>query len=202
MLVKNDKPLMAISYDTKTFLMLQRFIYDCDANAVLSRIDPEDFIKNPSGDFQYMNLVTKDFKARYHISNLLDAHGLDRFSYIDSQYKTVKYEYSKFGPGCFVYPGVMAYFADFGKDVIVHGRCNFAEGVTVGNGCFFSGNVTVAGDVSIGKFCNISTNVLIMDHVCICDHVKILPATNIRKSITKPGTYYNPNSYKVREINL
>ena len=202
MIVKNDKPLMAISYDTRTFLMLKRFMHDSEPDLELLRIDPKEFILTSSNEFQYINLITKDFDERKLISKLLDDRSHDRFSYIDTEYKAVKHEHSKFGPGCFIYPGVMTYFADFGKDVMVHGRCNFAEGVTVGDGCFFSGTVTVAGDSSIGSFCNISTNVLIMDHVSICDNVRILPATNVRKSITKPGTYYNPYAYKVEEINL
>lgn len=193
---------MAISYDTRTFLMLTRFMHDADSTVEILRIDPKDFIMKSSDEYQYINLVSKDFQERKLISKLLDDRSHDRFSYIDTEYKAVKHEHSNFGPGCFIYPGVMAYFADFGKDVMVHGRCNFAEGVKVGDGCFFSGTVTVAGDSTIGSFCNISTNVLIMDHVTICDDVRILPATNVRKSITKSGTYYNPYAYKVEEINL
>lgn len=194
---------MAISYDTMTFLMLTRFIHSCDNNLEIHRLDPKKFLTDESSNsFQYINLVTKDFQERKIISSLLDSRSHDRFSYIDTEYKAVKHEHSTFGAGCLVYPGAMTYFANFGKDVIVHGRSNFAENVTVGNGCFISGSVTVAGNSSIGNFCNISTNVLIMDHVTICDDVRILPATNIRKSITKPGTYYNPYAYKVEEVNI
>lgn len=201
MIIKNEKPLVAISYNTRTFKMLERFINNEDPTLTITCIDPAEFIAGSSDDKQYINLVTKDMAERAVISNLLDERGHDRFSYIDTSF-TSPDENTTWGAGCLVYPGVMTYYGNFGKDVMIHGRCNFAEGVSVGNGTFFSGTVTVAGDVSIGDFCFISTNVLILDHVRITNDVRILPATNIRKSIKKSGTYYNPNAYKLEEIKL
>ena len=200
MIVKNDKPLMAISYETRTLKMLRLLVNRDDPSLVVNRIDPKDFLLSSSDEYQYINLVTIDFAERKLISKILDDRNHDRFSFIDTDFRGRIYEECNFGPGCLIFPGAMFYYADIGKDVIIHGRVSCAEGTKIGDGCFLSGMATIAGDVTIGDFCFISTNVLIMDHVSICDDVRILPATNVRKSISSPGTYWNPYSYKVEKM--
>ena len=81
---------MAISYDTRTFLMLTRFMHDADSTVEILRIDPKDFIMKSSDEYQYINLVSKDFQERKLISKLLDDRSHDRFSYIDTEYKATR----------------------------------------------------------------------------------------------------------------
>jgi UDP-3-O-[3-hydroxymyristoyl] glucosamine N-acyltransferase len=99
-----------------------------------------------------------------------------------------------------LFPGVWAYTGSIGNDVIVHAFVKLAENVRIGNGCFISGSVTIAGGCIIGDWCFLGNNLFFIDQVSICDNVKLLPGTNLRKSITEPGTYYNPHTYKVEKI--
>lgn len=198
MLIKNEKPLCAISYDTKTFTMLTRLVNKDDKSLVIKRIEPKEFIKEHSNEYQYINLVIKDVDERKLISSVLDANNCDRFSYINTNLSV--HEFTKFGPGCFVYPGVMTYEATIGKDNILHGRVSLAEDVVIGNGCFFSGVVSIAGSTTIGDYCFISTSVTVMDNLKIANDVRLLPGMVIKKSIQEPGTYYNPSVFEIKKL--
>jgi len=210
MLIKNDKPLAAISYDTQTFSVLKLFAR-LEGNIDIVRIEPSDFFNNPTPDYQYMNLVIKDFDERKRISQVLDQHNLDRFSYINQEYTidqdgnrrtTLEYTNIKFGAGCLIYPAVWGYSGTIGKDVIIHSMTKFAENVVIGQGSFLSGSITIAGDCVIGDYCYLGNSLFLIDHISICDDVRLLPGTNLRKSIKEPGTYYNPNTFRVEQINI
>lgn len=201
MLIKNHKPLAAVSYDTQTYGQLKRFI-KLESQTDLIRIDPNKFLINPSPDYQYINLVVKDFEQRKQISETLDQHNLDRFSYIgeDSIASRFHVDEITIGKGCMLFPGVWIYTGSIGNDVIMHALVKMAENVHVGNGCFFSGSITIAGGCTIGDWCFLGNNLFFIDGVQVCDNVKLLPGTNLRKNITQPGTYYNPNTYKIERI--
>ena len=203
MLIKNHKPLMAISYDTQTYGQLRKFI-QLESGLGLARVDPADFLKNPDPAYQYINLVVKDFDQRKQVSALLDQHNLDRFTYIGEDTITSRFHVDdiKVGKGCMLFPGIWMYTGSIGNDVIMHAMVKMAENVHVGNGCFFSGSITIAGGCTIGDWCFLGNNLFFIDGVHVCSDVKLLPGTNLRKNITEPGTYYNPNTYKVEKIIL
>lgn len=197
---ENDKPLCAISYDTKTFAKLKKMIDEQEPGTVIVRILPADFFNNPSDEFQYINLVTMDFSERERISRMLDECSLKRFSVIHHFFMKWDMNNATFGPGCLIFGGLMTYNGIIGKDCIIHGRVSLAEDVVIGDGCFLSGSITIAGDSKIGNFCFLSTNVTIMDHVTISDYVTLTPGMMIRKSISEAGTYYNPYVFEVRKM--
>lgn len=201
MLIKNDKPLMAISYDTQTYGQLRKFI-KLETNIDLARVEPVEFLENPDPAYQYINLVIKDFDQRKEVSAVLDQYDLDRFTYIGEDTTASRFSVKDFkvGQGCMLFPGVWIYTGSIGNDVIMHGLVKMAENVHVGNGCFFSGSITIAGGCTIGDWCFLGNNLFFIDGVKICNNVKLLPGTNIRKNITEPGTYYNPYTYKVEKI--
>lgn len=196
---QNDKPLRAISYDTRTFYNLKILLNHDEPGIQIDRVEPADFFVNPDSNFQYINLVTLDFEERENISKCLDQHSLSRFSFIDDSFDNPTNSLEH-GAGCFILKGVFSYKATVGKDCIIHGRVSLAEDVVVGDGCFFSGLVTVAGSSSVGDFCFFSTNVTIMDNVEISDHVRLLPGLCVRKPIKEPGTYYNPYVFEVKKM--
>lgn len=208
MLIKNDKPLVAISYDTQTFNQLRKFIND-ETGLDLDRVEPNEFFKNPDPEYQYINLVIKDFDQRKQVSAVLDQNDLDRFTYVGNELGTAKFHFEKFkfdgisiGKGCLIFPGVWAYSGSIGNDVILHSMTKLAENVRIGNGSFLSGSITVAGGCTIGDWCFLGNNLFFIDGVHVCNDVKLLPGTNLRKSISEPGTYYNPNTYRVEKIML
>lgn len=201
MLIKNDKPLMVISYDTQTYGQLRKFINE-EAGIDLARIDPHEFLEDPNPTYQYINLVIKDFDQRKQVSAALDQHNLDRFTYIGDELGAARFHFDNItvGKGCMIFPGVWAYSGAIGNDVIMHSMIKLAENVRIGNGSFLSGSITVAGGCTIGDWCVLGNNLFFIDGVHVCNDVKLLPGTNLRKSITTPGTYYNPNTYKVEKI--
>jgi acetyltransferase-like isoleucine patch superfamily enzyme len=206
MLIKNDKPLVAISYNTATFFLLSNYIKQ-ETSLEIERIEPVDFFKNPSDDFQYINLVTLDLAERKKIVDVFKKNCLDRFTYVHDEFFRWKFsdinvvnKGSTVGQGCFIYPGVWAYLAQIGDDCIIHSFARMAENVRIGNNVFLSGSVTIAGGSEIGDNCFISTNTLIMDHVKITNDVHLLPGMTIKKSINKPGKYYNPNVFEIKEF--
>lgn len=201
MLFKNNKPLMAISYDTHTYVQLKKFIQTAE-NIDLARIEPENFIQDPDPTYQYINLVVKDFDQRKQVSTVLDQKNLDRFTYIGEPATANRFlnQEIKVGQGCMLFPGVWMYSGAIGNDVIMHSFIRMAENVQIGHGSFLSGSITIAGSCSVGNWCFLGNNLFFIDHVSICDNVKLLPGTNLRKSITESGTYYNPNTYKVEKI--
>ena len=202
----SDKPLAAISYDTTTFCMLSEFLAK-ESSEPLERILPEDFLKNLDDRYQYINLVVKNFDLRKQVSAALDKENLERWSLVVNDQANSSYSFTRnknlsIGQGCLIYPAVWAYSGKIGNDVIIHSMVNLAENVYVGNGCFFSGSITFAGGCTIGDWCFLGNNLFFIDNVHVCANVKLLPGTNLRKSITQPGTYYNPNAYKVEKITL
>lgn len=201
MIVGNSKPLAAISYDTQTYGQLKKFI-NAESQLDLFRIDPNEFLVELNPDYQYINLVVKDFEQRKQVSAALDQHNLDRFTYIGEDSIASRFHVNeiKVGKGCMLFPGVWVYTGSIGNDVIMHGLVKMAENVHVGNGCFFSGSITIAGGCTIGNWCFLGNNLFFIDGVQVCDNVKLLPGTNLRKSITQPGTYYNPYTYKIEKI--
>lgn len=203
MLIKNDKPLMAVSYDTQTYGQLQKFI-QVDEGFNLTRIEPDEFLTNPDPAYQYINLVVKDFEQRKRVSATLDRLELDRFTYIGNELGAARFHFDNIavGKGCMIFPGVWAYSGAIGNDVIVHSMTKLAENVRVGNGCFLSGSITIAGGCTVGDWCFLGNNLFFIDGIQVCDNVKLLPGTNLRKSIKDEGTYYNPNTYKVERIML
>ena len=204
MLIKNDKPLAAISYDTQTFDFLTKFVAQESTEPVI-RISPEQFFASPSSEYQYINLVVKDFTERQLISKNLTELSLDRWTYIGNDVGHPAHTISQnknlsIGLGCLIYPAVWAYSGHIGQDVIIHSMTRAAENVHIGDGSFLSGSITLAGSCKIGNRCFLGNNLFFMDGVSICDDVKLLPGTNLRKSITAPGTYYNPTAFKIENI--
>jgi UDP-3-O-[3-hydroxymyristoyl] glucosamine N-acyltransferase len=201
----SDKPLAVVSYDTATFSMLTAFM-STDSTESVTRIDPEDFLKSPSNQYQYINIVVKDFDLRKQISKTLDQHNLGRWTFIAedpalvNQVVVNKNKKLSVGQGCVIYPGVWAYSGTIGNDVLIHSGVKLAENVSIGNGCYLSGATTIAGNCKIGDWCFLGNNLFFIDNVSVCDNVKLLPGTNLRKSITQPGTYYNPHTYKIEKI--
>lgn len=205
MIVKNSKPLAAISYDTQTFDFLTKFVAD-ESDHVVTRFSPEQFFNNPDPAYQYINLVVKDFVERHVISDRLTQWNLDRWTYIGDDVGHPAHTVSlnnknlSIGPGCLIYPAVWAYSGHIGQDVIMHSMTRMAENVYIGDGSFLSGSITIAGGCRIGNRCFLGNNLFFMDGVSICDDVKLLPGTNLRKNITEPGTYYNPGAFKTENI--
>lgn len=200
MITRNlQKPLAAISFDTATYKQLKHLIEVESPGLGLALVSPAQFLKDLSNDYQYVNLITKDFALRKQISQALDAADLERFTYVDDFFKSPG-QVSTVGTGSVLFQAVFCYSATFGKDCLVHGRTAFGENVMVGQGSFFSGGVTVAGHARIGDFCFVSTNVAVMDHVTVASDVRLLPGLIVKKDIIESGVYYNPYAFKINKL--
>jgi acyl-[acyl carrier protein]--UDP-N-acetylglucosamine O-acyltransferase len=180
----SNKPLAAISYASTTFSDIAYFV-SCEKE-VLERVDPDEFIKNPSDEYQYINLIT-DVKKRKEVSELLDKHELLRFSYVHDSSVTTD---AIFSPGAVIYPFCTFYTGvNVSNDVLLHGYVGVAHNVTIGKGTFIGGSTVVAGSTTIGDFCWIGTRVTFFDKVKICNNVIVGASTTVRKDISEPGMY-------------
>jgi len=192
MLYKNTKPCAVISYDTVTCNDLTYYV--SQESVDLIRISPEDFIRNPTNEYQYINLVVNDMKLREAITNKLDSNNLDRFSFVHPG-ACVDVD---IGPtGILIYPQVTVYpSAKIDNDVIIHANTLIAHFSELGKGTYVSGSVTIGGNTKIGNYCNIGISAILVDKLTISSYVKIGPATLIRKNIATCGTYASPRIVK------
>jgi UDP-3-O-[3-hydroxymyristoyl] glucosamine N-acyltransferase len=75
------------------------------------------------------------------------------------------------------------------KGVKLDNQIQIAHNVEIGENTVIAAHTGIAGSTKIGKNCMIGGKVGIVGHIEICDNVIITAATNVSKSITKPGTY-------------
>lgn len=84
--------------------------------------------------------------------------------------------------------------ATMGETIIRRGvkldnQLQIAHNVEIGRDTVIAAHTGIAGSTKIGKNCMIGGKVGIVGHITICDNVIITAATNVSKSITKPGLY-------------
>jgi UDP-3-O-[3-hydroxymyristoyl] glucosamine N-acyltransferase len=75
------------------------------------------------------------------------------------------------------------------KGVKLDNQIQIAHNVIIGENTVIAAHTGIAGSTKIGRNCLIGGKVGIVGHIEICDDVMITAATNISKSITKPGVY-------------
>jgi UDP-3-O-[3-hydroxymyristoyl] glucosamine N-acyltransferase len=68
-------------------------------------------------------------------------------------------------------------------------QIQIAHNVYIGDNTVIAAHTGIAGSTKIGKNCMIGGKVGIVGHIEICDNVIITAATNVSKSIDKPGVY-------------
>lgn len=75
------------------------------------------------------------------------------------------------------------------KGVKLDNQIQIAHNVEIGENTVIAAQTGIAGSTKIGKNCMIGGKVGIVGHIEICDGVILTAATNVSKSITKPGMY-------------
>ncbi len=75
------------------------------------------------------------------------------------------------------------------KGVKLDNQIQIAHNVEIGENTVIAAHTGIAGSTKIGRNCMIGGKVGIVGHIEICDDVIITAATNVSKSITKPGMY-------------
>ncbi|MBZ0203384.1 MAG: UDP-3-O-(3-hydroxymyristoyl)glucosamine N-acyltransferase [Ignavibacteria bacterium] len=75
------------------------------------------------------------------------------------------------------------------KGVKLDNMIQIAHNVEIGENTVIASQSGIAGSTKIGKNCMIGGKVGIVGHISICDGVILTAATNVSKSITKPGLY-------------
>jgi acetyltransferase-like isoleucine patch superfamily enzyme len=187
MIISNNKPFVAISYDTTTFKDLQ-YWFKTLHQLELGRIEPNYDLSNLPNTNQYINLIVQDLELKERITNKLSADNFDRFSFVHPD-SSVNID---IGPtGCFIYPGTVIYpHAKIGQDVLIHANSLIAHFCDIGTGTFISGGVTIGGSTHIGSYCWIGIGATILDQLQLASNVKIVAGAIIRKNISEKGRYY------------
>ncbi len=75
------------------------------------------------------------------------------------------------------------------KGVKLDNMIQIAHNVEIGENTVIAAQTGIAGSTKIGKNCMIGGKVGIVGHIEICDGVILTAATNVSKSISKPGVY-------------
>jgi UDP-3-O-[3-hydroxymyristoyl] glucosamine N-acyltransferase len=75
------------------------------------------------------------------------------------------------------------------KGVKLDNQIQVAHNVFIGENTVIAAHTGIAGSTKIGKNCMIGGKVGIVGHIEICDNVILTAATNVSKSINKPGVY-------------
>lgn len=75
------------------------------------------------------------------------------------------------------------------KGVKLDNQIQIAHNVVLGENTVIAAQVGIAGSTKVGKNCMIGGKAGIVGHLEICDDVIITAASNVSKSISKPGTY-------------
>jgi len=85
------------------------------------------------------------------------------------------------------------------KGVKLDNQIQIAHNVVIGENTVIAAQTGIAGSTKIGKNCLIGGKAGFVGHIEVCDNVIITAATNVSKSITKPGVYsgYRAQSQKV-----
>jgi UDP-3-O-[3-hydroxymyristoyl] glucosamine N-acyltransferase len=85
------------------------------------------------------------------------------------------------------------------KGVKLDNMIQIAHNVEIGENTVIAAQSGVAGSTKIGKNCMIGGKVGIVGHISICDGVILTAATNVSKSITKPGMYSGYRAQPMRD---
>lgn len=75
------------------------------------------------------------------------------------------------------------------KGVKLDNQIQIAHNVYIGENTVIAAQVGIAGSTKIGKNCLLGGKVGVVGHIEICDNVILTAATNVSKSISKPGIY-------------
>lgn len=93
-------------------------------------------------------------------------------------------------PGCFVGPlSIICALAELEEDVYIAGMCIVGHETTIKKHTTFAGNVKVAGSVSVGSDCYISTNVSVAHEVSIGDDTLVAIGSAVANNL-KGGRMY------------
>lgn len=85
------------------------------------------------------------------------------------------------------------------KGVKLDNMIQIAHNVEIGENTVIAAQSGIAGSTKIGKNCMIGGKVGIVGHISICDGVILTAATNVSKSITKPGMYSGYRAQPMRD---
>ena len=190
MLIANRKPLVAISFDTVTYRDLKLWLEKFHGTELL-RVEPNQQHLQFSPEYQYINLVIKDFVLRQEITEFLDREKLDRFSFVHPM-TSVDIEIDPIG--VMVGPLVAIYSnCKVGSDMIVQTLSVLGHDTCIGKGSYISPNVVVAGTARIGEYCFIGFGSGIFENITIASNVVLGAHALVRHSIDSPGVYFSPH---------
>lgn len=184
---KSSKSTTAISFETACFSDLEYCINQ--EGVELKRIDPLEFLNSPPDhNTQYINLVIKDLDLRKQITEYLDQHNLDRFTFVhplSTIWTNISSENGIYvGPFINIQTKVI-----LEKDIFIHGLTGIGHKGVIGTGTIICGHTLIGGVAKIGKYCLLNIRTTIYDYVTIPDNTVIGAGSIVRKSIAESGVY-------------
>jgi UDP-3-O-[3-hydroxymyristoyl] glucosamine N-acyltransferase len=197
----SSKSITAVSFDTACFNDLNYCIKQEHPELTLYAINPEEFVNAPPDNTtQYINLVIRDLNLRQQVSEYLDQHNLDRFTFVHPL-STVWTDIgsqngSYIGPFVNIQTKVV-----LENDLFIHGLTGIGHKCSIGTGTIVCGHTLIGGTTKIGRHCLLNTRSTIYDAVSIVNNTIIGAESTVRKSITDPGVYATLKNGILKKIN-
>jgi UDP-3-O-[3-hydroxymyristoyl] glucosamine N-acyltransferase len=197
----SSKSITAVSFDTSCFNDLNYCIKQEHPELTLYAINPEEFINAPPDNTtQYINLVIRDLNLRQQVSEYLDQHNLDRFTFVHPL-STVWTDIgsqngSYIGPSVIIQTKVV-----LENDLFIHALTGIGHKCSIGTGTIICGHTLIGGTTKIGRHCLLNSRSTIYDAVSIVNNTIIGAESTVRKSITDPGVYVTLKNGILKKIN-
>jgi UDP-3-O-[3-hydroxymyristoyl] glucosamine N-acyltransferase len=149
---------------------------------------PKDFLNDKfNTNNKFIVTVTEDLDLRQQIVNKIDQDCLERANLI---HHTCVINTSQIGEGTIIGPFSLALTgAVIGKDCIIGPYSLISHNVAIGDGCILNSGVMIANNSKVGKKCEFNIRSTVLDHLTICDNIKVAAASTITKNIDQSGYY-------------
>lgn len=164
----------------------------------VSVLHPDEFLAGHySTDSKFLISVTRDKDLRQALIEYLDAHNLQRATYIHPS--AVVDPQAIINDGVFVGPFASVFNqARVHKDCIIGPYSMLSHSATLGQGSIMHPGAMIAGSTNVGQYCLLGIRSTIIDKLEICNNVVVGAGSLINKNILEPGNYVGTPARRVK----
>jgi len=196
----SSKSITAVSFDTACFNDLNYCIKQEHPEITLYAINPEEFVNSPPDNTtQYINLVTRELDLRQRVTEYLDRHDLDRFTFVHPLSLVGTDIGSQNGSYIGPFAGIQTKVT-LENDLFIDGYAAIGHKCSIGTGTIVCSHTIIGGTTKIGRHCKLNLRCTIYDAVSIANNTIIGAESTVRKSIADPGVYATLKNGSLKKI--
>jgi sugar O-acyltransferase (sialic acid O-acetyltransferase NeuD family) len=161
-------------------------------------LHPDDFlVGRHSTDSKFLISVTRDKNLRQALIEYLDAHNLQRATYIHPS--ALVNPHAMISDGVFIGPFASVFNqAKVHKDCIIGPYSMVSHSASLGQGSIMHPGSMIAGSTNVGQSCLLGMRSTIIDKLEICNNVIIGAGSLVNKNILEPGNYVGSPARRVK----